>query len=80
MKVKELIAELQKLDPEKNLLAICEDDDIALKGNFFETFWVESVSVVRAEAKRIDVGEVSFRFGEYPETKEHIFINLSHKF
>jgi len=80
MKVKELITELQKLDPEQTVLAICEDKDILRKGQLFETFWVESASAVRAEASRVDIGEVAFKFGEYPETREHVFIHLEHKF
>jgi hypothetical protein len=80
MKVKELIAELQKLDPEQTVLAICEDEDILRKGQLFETFWVDSASVVRAEASRVDFGEVAFKFGEFPDTRDHVFLHLEHKF
>lgn len=80
MKVKELIAELQKLDPEQTVLAICEDEDIVRDGRLFETFWVDSPSVVRAEASRVDVGVVEFKIGEYPGTRDHVFIHLEHKF
>ncbi|WP_312970864.1 hypothetical protein [Acinetobacter gerneri] len=80
MKVKELIEQLQKLDPEQTVLAICEDEDIVRKGQGVETFWVDSASVVRAESSRVDVGEVRFKFGEFPETRDHVFLQLEHKF
>lgn len=81
MKVKELIAQLQKLDPEQTVLAICEDEDIVREAQGFETFWVDSASTIRAESKRgTSFGEVEFKFGEYPESRDHVFLQLEHKF
>lgn len=80
MKVKELIAELQKLDPEKVVLGICEDEDLKGKGKGLEFFYVESVSLVRATSQRIDVGEVGFTFGEGPEARDFVFLQLDYKF
>ena len=80
MKVKELIEHLKKLDPEQTVLAICEDEDIVRKNEGFETFWIDSVSSIRAESKREDFGEVKFKFGEFPESRDHVFITLEHKF
>lgn len=81
MKVKELIEQLEKLDPEQTVLAICEDEDVVRKGQAFETFWVDSAYMVRAEAKRGDgFGVVDFKFGEHPESRDHVFLHLEHKF
>lgn len=80
MKVKELIAELQKLDPEQNVLAICEDEDLVGRGKGLEYFYVDSVSVARATSHRIDIGEVDFTFGDGPEARDFVFIQLDYKF
>lgn len=60
-------------------MAICEDEDIVRKNEGFET-WVDSVSFVRAESKEKAFGEVKFKFGEFPESRDHVFITLEHKF
>lgn len=80
MKVKELIEQLQKLDQEQTVLAICEDDDLAGRGNGVEFFHANSVSVVRATSRRIEVGEVGFTFGDGPEARDFVFIELDYKF
>lgn len=46
MKVKELIAELQKLDPNLQLLAACEDEEVVVPGYLVRPFEVMEASAV----------------------------------
>ncbi|MCE0778943.1 hypothetical protein [Pseudomonas sp. NMI542_15] len=46
MRVKELIAELQKLDPDMHVLAACEDEGVVVPGYQVRPFEVIEVSAV----------------------------------
>ncbi|USW94157.1 hypothetical protein NHF39_22900 [Pseudomonas proteolytica] len=56
MKVKDLIEELQKLDPNLQVLAVCEDEGVVVSGYFVRPFEVTEVSAVSVEIERDDEG------------------------
>lgn len=45
MKVKDMIAQLQKLDPELHLLVLCEDSDVLEKGQGIRIFEPDSADM-----------------------------------
>jgi hypothetical protein len=49
MKVKELIEQLQELDPNLLVLAACEDEGVVVPGYFVRPFEVTEASVVSVE-------------------------------
>jgi polysaccharide pyruvyl transferase WcaK-like protein len=52
MKVKEMIAKLQKLDPELTLLVLCEDRDVLEKGQGIRIFEPDSTNTFFAKMSR----------------------------
>lgn len=56
MRVKELIEQLQKLDPNLHVLAACEDKDVVVPGYFVRPFEVTEVSGVSVEIDWDDKG------------------------
>ena len=49
MKVKDLIEQLQKLDPNLQVLAACEDEGVVVPGYFVRPFEVTEVTSVSVE-------------------------------
>jgi len=56
MKVKDLKAKLDRLDPEMEVVLLCEDERIRQDGNSFVLFDIQSVDVTEAETTRLDDG------------------------
>ena len=56
MKVKDLIEQLQKLDPNLQVLAACEDEGVVVPGYFVRPFEVTEVSSVSVEIGSDDEG------------------------
>lgn len=56
MKVKDLIEQLKKLDPNLLVLAACEDEDVVVPGYFVRPFEVAEVSVTSVEIDWDDEG------------------------
>jgi hypothetical protein len=56
VKVKELIEALQKLDPNLQVLAACEDEGVVVPGSFVRPFEVVDASAVSVEIERDDQG------------------------
>lgn len=56
MRVKELIEELQKLDPNLLVLAACEDEGVVVPGYFVRPFEVTEASAVSVEIEWDDEG------------------------
>ncbi|WPN50915.1 hypothetical protein QMK52_18660 [Pseudomonas sp. P9_2] len=52
MKVKDMIAQLQKLDPELHLLVLCEDSDVLEKGQGIRIFEPDSADMFFAKMSR----------------------------
>lgn len=56
MKVKELIDQLQRLDPNLQILAACEDQEVVVPGYFVRPFEVAEVSATSVELDWDDKG------------------------
>ncbi|RON82431.1 hypothetical protein BK635_13090 [Pseudomonas chlororaphis] len=56
MKVKDLIEELQKLDPNLQILAACEDEGVVVPGYFVRPFEVTDASAASVEIDWDDEG------------------------
>lgn len=56
MKVKDLIEQLQKLNPNLQVLAACEDEGVVVPGYFVRPFEVTEVSSVSVEINSDDEG------------------------
>lgn len=56
MKVKDLIEQLQKLDPNLQVLAACEDEGVVVPGYFVRPFVVTEVTSVSVEIDSDDKG------------------------
>ena len=56
MKVKDLIEELKKLDPNLQVLAACEDEGVVVPGHFVRPFEITEVSAVSVEIEWDDEG------------------------
>lgn len=56
MRVKELIEQLQKLDPNLHVLATCEDEGVVVPGYFVRPFEVAEVSAISVEIDWDDKG------------------------
>jgi hypothetical protein len=52
MKVKDIIAQLQKLDPELQLLVLCEDSEVLEKGQGLRIFEPDSADTFFAKMSR----------------------------
>jgi hypothetical protein len=76
MKIKELIAELQKLDPNLNVLCSSEDPNGLPQGHAFKLFEIESVAVVEAESTRLD-GKPYFKLGPGSGAQRYSLIQIT---
>lgn len=61
MKVKDLIEQLQKLDPNLQVLAACEDEGVVVPGYFVRPFEVTEVTSVSVEIDSDDKGRRTMR-------------------
>jgi len=79
MKIKELIKELQKLDPDKSIYGYCEDEDLTAKGKPIQIFEVSGVSEVEAESSRIDGGHGKpwLKFGKSADSAKFVLLEIT---
>ncbi|MCY1440928.1 hypothetical protein D9M71_572220 [compost metagenome] len=76
MKVKELIEELNKQDPELEILCYTEDEKFLPPDHLFRLIDIENVSVLEAEKCRGDDGIPTLKIGTDGYTQKHVLINL----
>lgn len=77
MKVKDLIAKLEKLEPELEVYAYTEDVSLAKPNTPFHVFDIDSVDVQVAETFRDDNGSPCITFGESKSSRKLAFINVT---
>lgn len=63
MRVRELIGELSKLDPDLMVVCWTEDEELLDKGELFRILDIDSVSTVDGETCRDDNGRVTMKIG-----------------
>lgn len=79
MKIKELIKELQKFDPEKSIFGYCEDEELKVEGKPIQIFEVSGVSEVEAESSRIDGGHGKpwLKFGQSKDSSKFVLLEIT---
>lgn len=79
MKIKELIEELQKLDPKESIYAYCEDEDLKVEGKDVQVFSISKVSEVEAESSRLDLGSGKpwLKFGKSADSSKFILLEIT---
>lgn len=76
MKVKELLAELQLLDPEKDVLCYCDDEGDLPEGRGFRIFQTISVELKDAEGMRLKDNTPYLKFGKTPNSQSEVLIEM----
>lgn len=76
MKVKELIAELQKLDPNQDVYAYVEDEFMDAKKDAFGFFSVDSVGETKATLSRDGQHKPQINFGDGKSGQQLAIVSL----
>jgi len=76
MKIKQLIVELQRLDPNLDVVCSSEDPDLLTPGHGFKLFDLDRVVTVEAERTRVD-GKPYFKLGPGPRSSRHAVLDIS---
>jgi hypothetical protein len=79
MKIKELIEELQKLDPDKSIYGYCEDEELKAEGKDVQLFSISKVSEVEAESSThvLDSGKPCLKFGKSADSSKFILLEIT---
>jgi len=80
MKVKDLIKELQKLNPELDVYTLSEDDEITKGKNVAEVFGIKDINSAVVEVSRDEKYKPKFIFYPVEKGKEVCFINFTSNF
>jgi hypothetical protein len=80
MKVKDLIAQLSKLDQDLEVYGYMEDESLANKDHACHLFVVDSVDVSAAETFRDEDHTPAIRFGQSDSARNIAFVNLTKDF
>ena len=80
MKVKDLIAKLEKLEPELEVYAYTEDESLAKPNKSLHVFDIDNVDVQVAEAFRDEDRSPCITFGESKSSRKLAFINVTTDF
>lgn len=80
MKVKELITELQKLNPEQTVYAICEDEELVGDEKMSEVFMLDTVTTAKFTGTRDSEGMPVIKFEDGNNATEQVFLNLFYRF
>lgn len=80
MKVKELIAKLEKLEPDLEIYGYTEDESLATPNKPFYVFDINSVDVQVAETFRDEDRSPSITFGESKNSRKLAFLNVTTDF
>ena len=82
MKVKDLIAQLNKLDPDLELYGYTDDDSLATSERAYHVFSIEGADISVIQRERDNNGRPVFRFSniEARESRKVAFINVTTDF
>lgn len=80
MKVRDLIEQLGKLDPELELYGYCEDASIATEAKPYHLFWVDDVSVSHVVRGRAEDGSPFATFDFGPDAVPLALVNMTSDF
>ncbi|MBK7808760.1 MAG: hypothetical protein KA270_09745 [Saprospiraceae bacterium] len=76
MKVKELIKELNKFNPNADVLCYTEDEGLFKKDNGFRLLMIDHISKVTATKCRTKENTPSLKFEESSLSEEHVLLNV----
>lgn len=77
MKVKELVEQLKRLDPELDVLCCSEDENLLAQEHLFRLLDISGVSTVEGEKTRGDDGVPSMKIGKTPYSQLHAVIDVT---
>lgn len=80
MKVKDLIAQLSKHDPNSEILCYTEDESVLNKNHLFKVFIIESLDISEGEPLRGDDNVPTIKFGHSPFSVKHVVLNITGSF
>lgn len=80
MKVKELIAKLEKLEPHLEIYGYTEDESLAKPNNPFYVFDIDNVNVQVGNTFRDEKRSPCITFGESENSRKLAFINFTTDF
>lgn len=76
MRVRDLIQKLQKLDPELQLLAVSEDEEIVEAGQLMRFLDVDDVSTMTGVTSRDSWGRMGIALGNAPGAQTIATLNV----
>ena len=79
MKIKELIQNLQKFDPEKSIVCYSEDEGLRSDEGPIQLFEVLNITEVRAESGRLNdvAGKPWLKFGNSDTSSKFVLIEIT---
>lgn len=77
MKVKELLEQLRRFDPELDVLCCSEDEGLLAPNHHFRLLDICSVSTVEGEKVRGEDGIPSMKLGKTPHSQPHAVIDVT---
>ena len=80
MKVRELVAQLQQLDPELDLLCCTEDDGFLAPKHAFRLLDILATSIAVGEMVRGDDQVPSLKLGNGPHSRKHAILEVTSEF
>lgn len=81
LQVKDLIAALEKLDPNLHIYGFSDDPDLVSRDEAYKIFSVDSVNAQNVEKGRDDLtGMPSLKFSTAEGSQEVAFVNMSYRF
>lgn len=76
MKVGELITELNKHDPELEVICYSEDERLLQGTHLFRLIEIDDIDIIEGEKRRGDDGVPTLKIGTEDYTQKHVIINL----
>ena len=80
MTVKELVAALQKFDPDLDVYCFTEDDSLLAPNHGFRLLEISDVKSVNAEKCRGDDDVLSLKLGSSESSSKHVLIDVTADF
>ena len=80
MKVKDLVKQLNKLDPELEVLCYSEDNDLLASKHGFRLLDINGVSIIEGEKRRGDDQIPSLKLGKTSLSQKHVVIEVTSDF
>jgi hypothetical protein len=80
MKVKELIKQLNQIDPDLEVLCYSEDSNLLASKHGFRLLDIDNVSIIEGKKRRGDDQIPSLKLGKTPYSQKHAVIEVTSDF